>query len=705
VADLSKNGRMALEYAKRGWQVFPLHHIHTGKCSCARPECNSAGKHPRTGQGVLEAITDPATITRWWEQWPLANIGVATGHKSGIIALDLDAKGGGMNNLTLLMDQKGRVETLTSITGSGGYHWIFTAPPDARLRSTAGVIAHGIDTRAEGGYIVVPPSNHLSGNLYEWDNAMKPAPLPEWLLELWPRQASKDGPLANPTTSSPATGDTQDPHWLSNALTNGIPEGERNSMGTRLAGYFHSRGLPGDLIQTMMQPFAARCIPPMNDAELALIIRSVQRYRIRRAPDYDDQDLQQPPGDPNFRHSGGIYVMEWPEYHITIRADRLYEDSKYSTFAEITVRSTLAGLPAHIHQARLNLVSTTARRSVIKELEQRVQEIPWGQLIETLSVKILEVHRQGDPTVQMVEYMPTEGLRHRLYPYLQERQPTIFYGQGESGKSLFSLYLGILVAANITPAHLNWWVEPGNVLYLDYETSIDEVWDRIDMITSGLQISPPDGLYYRYMTQQLAASIETIQQEVMEKRISLVIIDSGGPASLEPETSAGATNYFQALRSLGCTTLTIAHQEASGKQDRPFGSIFWRNLARSTFRFQSNIQPGADHFDVAIRHTKSNNAKRLQDRAYRFSFHDREISVTPADARAVAAALGAKNVRTVSDQVSALLGEESMTVQEIMDATGQSQNTIEKTLTADKNRFTRIPTPDGSQLWGRNYSV
>ena len=94
--------------------------------------------------------------------------------------VDTDLKNDGPKNWSELQDMHGVVETLTARTGGGGEHWIFLAPSDRQLKNTASVIAPGIDTRAEGGYIVAPPSLHMSGQRYEWDNRTNPTNLPDW---------------------------------------------------------------------------------------------------------------------------------------------------------------------------------------------------------------------------------------------------------------------------------------------------------------------------------------------------------------------------------------------------------------------------------------------------------------------------------------------------------------------------------------------
>src|SRR5262245_19457117 len=87
----------ALEYAARGWPVFPLHTPTASGCSCRRRDCDRIGKHPRTQHGLKDASTDPATIQRWWRMWSTANIGLVTGAVSGLVVLDEDTQKGGDN--------------------------------------------------------------------------------------------------------------------------------------------------------------------------------------------------------------------------------------------------------------------------------------------------------------------------------------------------------------------------------------------------------------------------------------------------------------------------------------------------------------------------------------------------------------------------------------------------------------------------------
>lgn len=193
-------GRSALYYAEHfGWAVFPLHSVRGGKCSCGRPDCGNAGKHPRTKHGLKDATKDAAQITAWWEEWPDANVGVATGLASGFVAVDVDPRNGGEDTLERLEDEYGKLPpTVEAKTGGGGRHLLFKRPAAARMR--CGKLGPGVDFKADGGYIVASPSVHASGRVYAWEASSRPgevelAELPMWVA---PAREGKPPPKTKP---------------------------------------------------------------------------------------------------------------------------------------------------------------------------------------------------------------------------------------------------------------------------------------------------------------------------------------------------------------------------------------------------------------------------------------------------------------------------------------------------------------------------
>ena len=184
----------ALEYAKQGFHIFPCFYVKKeGGCSCNRIDCKRIGKHPIPKAGVKAASRDPRTINAWWKRTPFANIAVATGH-DGLFVVDVDVSGDkpGKESLDRLTDQFGPLpDTLQQITGSGGAHYFFCSTLD--IHNSTDRIGKAIDVRGKGGYVILPPSNHSSGNKYKWiDKKTKIIDSPKWITDLTAVDARQD---------------------------------------------------------------------------------------------------------------------------------------------------------------------------------------------------------------------------------------------------------------------------------------------------------------------------------------------------------------------------------------------------------------------------------------------------------------------------------------------------------------------------------
>jgi len=153
----------AIFYSTLRWPVFP---------------CNPENKTPLVAHGFKAASLDESVIRDWWRKHPDALIGVPTGSASGLYVLDVDhmgkhPEGKGRDGFTALAEfvtKYGRLpETLTATTPNDGRHCYFHYPTDGTtLGNTASKIGQGIDTRGEGGYIIVPPSRLSNGKEYAW---------------------------------------------------------------------------------------------------------------------------------------------------------------------------------------------------------------------------------------------------------------------------------------------------------------------------------------------------------------------------------------------------------------------------------------------------------------------------------------------------------------------------------------------------------
>lgn len=172
----------ALEYAARGWYVFPC--IEKGE----------KAKHPYTKNGFKDASTDPKIIRQWWTRFPDALIGIACG-KSRLFVVDLDVKDGrdGVINFNKLeIDYTG---ALQSTTPNGGLHLVFSGSGKNTTNEE-----QGIDTRGAGGYFIAPPSTIFDCGSYvavnDWTKKL--SVIPVGLLEALESLRAKPAPRSTP---------------------------------------------------------------------------------------------------------------------------------------------------------------------------------------------------------------------------------------------------------------------------------------------------------------------------------------------------------------------------------------------------------------------------------------------------------------------------------------------------------------------------
>lgn len=236
----------ALEYASRGWAVFPL---------------TPGAKEPIGGHGHLNATTDVERIDAWWSQNPSYNVGISLA-PSGLVVLDIDVgkkKDGtrkqGRESLAKIEHEL--TPTLLAETGRGGMHAVYSRPADVAPSRQIGIIdkESGLDLLGEG-YIVAAPSFLAeSQRYYRWTQLQAIAPLPPFLQNVarTPRVQEKV-----------------------QLVGTAIPEGSRNNSMFRLGCALRDLGIGAEaLARALDAENRQRFTPPLPDHELAIIVNSV----------------------------------------------------------------------------------------------------------------------------------------------------------------------------------------------------------------------------------------------------------------------------------------------------------------------------------------------------------------------------------------------------------------------------------------------
>lgn len=243
----------ATRLVELGYRVFP---------------CAAGGKMPATAHGCNDGTTDTDTVDAWWSANPAYNIGLCC---DALLVVDIDiGRDGKPNQWTKTLSEQ-QVDELAqapcAITPRGGQHLIFRQ--EHGLRNTTSRIADRVDTRADGGYILVAPSRTENGG-YQWvpgrelDVSRDQLPeVPQWLIDAIAKQATPVRALGETLNDGEAV-------W---------PEGSRNSRLASVAGYMRRSGRSEAVIlAALLAENLEKCQPPLPEDEVRKIAKSISRY-------------------------------------------------------------------------------------------------------------------------------------------------------------------------------------------------------------------------------------------------------------------------------------------------------------------------------------------------------------------------------------------------------------------------------------------
>ena len=408
--------------------------------------------------------------------------------------------------------------------------------------------------------------------------------------------------------------------------------------------------------------------------------------------------------DYDYRIEGGdgLYTMTWTNIGVEATIDRITDNRNNETKGEVWVNS-IGSSSGHLKQGQITLTSPTSRRTFATALEKRIPDLDWDQIIEQISIAVLRDYRKGVPEVEISGTIIPEAAelnRWMVKPILEVRNPTIIYGPGSVGKSLFSLYLAILAHEGMSVEGLE-IEEEVRVLYLDWETSLEEIADRVRIIRAGLDLpkKAETGIWYKKMDFGIANDLPELKRVIRKHDIGLLVIDSMGyAASGDLESSSSARDLFSSLRSLNVTSLCIHHiskeSMAGGRSsvNRPFGSIYFENAARHTFELKKEQGEGEDFIEMAMYDRKANNVKRIAPIGWELTFApgENDVAESVVFTRRAVRNTRLRDTMRVVDQIENLLREAGpMNRTEIAEALDKSPGQISKELSNNREKFAK----------------
>ncbi|MGC9106567.1 MAG: bifunctional DNA primase/polymerase [Infirmifilum sp.] len=189
---------VALSYLGKGLSVIPL-----------KPR----DKTPRIEwEKYQHQLPTEKEVREWFSKWPDSNIAIVCGRISGnLVVIDFDNREIHNEWVKSLPDElKQLYEWTWKVETGKGVHVYFRLADASQVPRTKPRLKPGLDIKAEGGYVVAPPSIHPSGKRYEFLNC-NPAVDNIYILkrgewELVKRSLGWEEPATPATTQPTAVG-------------------------------------------------------------------------------------------------------------------------------------------------------------------------------------------------------------------------------------------------------------------------------------------------------------------------------------------------------------------------------------------------------------------------------------------------------------------------------------------------------------------
>lgn len=265
------------EYVNSGWSVLPV------KPEEKRPYMTNWLQYMKTKATMKQ-------VENWFNNLAGAGVGVVTGRISNIVVLDVEHY-----CPTPIEELLKKYPTqMVARSGSGGYHLYYQYPTGVAKVSNRVGLFEGADLRADGGFIVLPPTRHPSGGFYEWVQKGIPGAFPLAFLDL----------ESKPTV--------QNEGWIVEALR-GVSEGGRNDTCARLAGYLFKKGINYDIVEAMLLEWNEKNNPPLPVREVRTTLKSIERSHSGADNQFTSVQFENDRSQQE-KQSSGFDVMKMTDY-------------------------------------------------------------------------------------------------------------------------------------------------------------------------------------------------------------------------------------------------------------------------------------------------------------------------------------------------------------------------------------------------------
>ena len=391
--------------------------------------------------------------------------------------------------------------------------------------------------------------------------------------------------------------------------------------------------------------------------------------------------------------------VEWPTRDVQMNFARA-RDSSDGPHAEMRV--TRAG--RLLHFARVALLSSSARDTLVRTLDRQAPGPPWRDMLEAAVEATISELRRGGPIIEVIP-RPRDPGRVLLEGFLTAGEPLLLFADGGSGKGYIALAgaLALMTGRALGPFRPT---RGGvRVAYLDWEADEPEIAGRLEALERGAGLRvPPGHFFYRQMARPLAEDGPAVRAMVSRGRIDVLVTDSAGPAAqLEPEGAEAAFRIFAMLRSQGATPWVLTHISKAGADAataNPYGSTFWKNLARSVWELRRSAESDTPAvLTIAAFHRKMNSGPLARPWSVHFTFaSDGAVSIADADLRDTPDLM---RYGTLPPRILAALCDGAQTSKDLAERLGVAFETLDRTCRRLRKSGSVVGLPDTRPTqWG-----
>lgn len=409
---------------------------------------------------------------------------------------------------------------------------------------------------------------------------------------------------------------------------------------------------------------------------------------------------------PEVIQAGDSLVFHYRHDQVRLRLSR-WRDARQELSCELLVQAEAHGVDPHLHVARWNLLASRSRTMLANVLHERFADPDWVSILEDVAREALERRRHQTPVILLGHEDAIPTTRWLAEPLLLQGDLNMLFGAPGAGKGLLALALALSVQSGVNILGLPNLAGPQPVLYLDYEWSRAEASRRVRAIARGAGLPVTTLPYMECAGRLLADSSEEIAEEVADRGVQLVVVDSVGLAGSvgtgEGDPAGPFIRIGQALRSLRVTCLLIDH-DAKGSQrghETPYGTRYKQALCRNTWVARKTQQKGTSVMDVGLWHNETSNIGYRAPLGWRIRFESEQDDLT-------AVRFSSSHVEDVEEfgdllsdweQIERLLGQQGkMTAADIANALGKPKAQVSVRLSEHRKRG--HVELYGGDLWG-----